>query len=116
MNWVATMSERSIAVGKADVYAPKPKVESLVEGLSYPFDLKIKNELEYQSVVIPSAKPVEIIKAGESHTTTVNSYEHAWEIVMEVAGAADVKAVEVLATLTVAVPKAAKGAATGDAQ
>lgn len=78
-----------IDIGQKDGYAPKVKVDQLVAGQEYPFQATFKHA-HRKAVVIPSAKHDGVIPPKTDTTFTLNSYEQAWEVVMDIAGLAEI--------------------------
>lgn len=91
-----------IEVGKADGAAPKAKVDTLVSGQQYPFNLTFTN-MHKRPVVVASANFGDVVAPGAEAVFTINSYEQAWGVVMDVAGMAEALDKEVLGTFTAAV-------------
>lgn len=90
-----------IEVGKKDGAAPRAKVDALVSGQQYPFNLTFKN-MHKRPVVVASANFGDVVASGAEAVFTINSYEQAWGVVMDVAGMAEALDKELLGTFTVA--------------
>lgn len=98
---MAKPAPTKIEVGQKDGAAPKAKVDALVAGQAYPFAANFSHTHK-RPLVVASANYGDVVKPGEEAVFTINSYEQAWGVVMDVAGMAEVMRKDVLGTFTVA--------------
>lgn len=98
---MAKATPTKIEVGQKDGNAPAAKVDALVAGQQYPFVLTFQN-LHKRPVVVASANFGDAVPAQAEAVFTINSYEQAWGVVMDVAGMAEALKKDVLGTFTVA--------------
>ena len=99
---MAKPAATKIEVGQKDGASPKAKVDALVAGQRYPFGLHFTNTHK-RPLVVASANHGDVVNPGEEVVFTINSYEQAWGVVMDVAGMAETMRKDVLGTFTAAV-------------
>lgn len=92
-----------IEIGQKDGDDPSAKVDQLVSGQEFPLQVTFKHA-HRKGLVIPSAKHDGVILPGVDTALTLNSQEQAWEVVMDVAGIAEIWRNDALGTLTFKAP------------
>ena len=100
-----------IDIGQKDGIAPKAKVDQLVADQDYPLQVTFKHT-HRKALVIPSAKHDGVILPNVDTVFTLNSYEQAWEVVMDVAGIAEIWRSDALGTLVSKAPAVAAAVTT----
>ena len=90
-----------IEVGLKDSLNPKPKVDALVSGQDYPFQVALNHERK-PGVVLPIIGVYDIIPKGTDYVITLQSYQQAWDLVAQMAHIADLFKKEQIAVITVA--------------
>ena len=100
------MPDRKLSVGKGLAYKPKVAIDAFLKGVEYPFDLRIKNVTK-RGLLLPDAKSAGVIDGGSEVTIVIRDYSEVWRLVSDAAGIGDIKGLDEVVILTVAV-KAAK--------